>query len=219
MRCMKPTRLLFVTAVAWAQEPLHVAPLQFDAASVKEVQPENLTPSRITADPGRLRAESISIDALIAYAYDVQPARIVDLKSGLARYDVEGRADGAHSLADLRVMLQGLLAERFRLKFHREMSEMPVERLVIGKDLKLKATELGEADPHGFTLRTSDRGHSFLKVKASAMSLEWLAAYLSGHLGKLVVDGTGLKGVYEFEVDFEFDTADAADVTVPERGE
>jgi uncharacterized protein (TIGR03435 family) len=34
-------------------------------------------------------------------------------------------------------MLQELLAERFRLKFHREMREMPVDRLVIGKDLKL----------------------------------------------------------------------------------
>jgi uncharacterized protein (TIGR03435 family) len=114
-------------------------------------------------------------------------------------------------------MLQGLLADRFRLKFHREMREIPVERLVIGKDLKLKATELAEADPHGFSLRASERGHSFLKAKASAMSLDWLADYLPGHLQKSVVDGTGLKGVYEFEVDFEFDRADAADVTVPLR--
>jgi uncharacterized protein (TIGR03435 family) len=49
------------------------------------------------------------------------------------------------------------------------------------------------------------------------MSLEWLADNLSGHLSKLVVDETGLKGLYEFEVDFEFDRADAADVRVPVR--
>jgi uncharacterized protein (TIGR03435 family) len=217
MRCMKRIWLLFVIAVAWAQEPLREAPLQFHAASVKAVQPENLAPGRITADPGRLKAQSISIDALVAYAYGVQPAQIVDPKSGLGIYDVEGKVDGAYSRAELRAMLQRLLAERFRLTFHREMREMPVERLVIGKDLKLQATALAEADPRGFTLRASERGPSFLKAKASAMSLEWLADDLSGHLSKLVVDGTGLKGVYEFEVDFEFDSADAADVRVPVR--
>ncbi len=113
-------------------------------------------------------------------------------------------------------MLQALLAERFRLKLHREIREMPVERLVIGKDLKLKATE-AEADPHGFTLRASERGPSFLKAKATAMSLQWLADDLSAHLSKLVVDDTGLKGAFEFEVDFEFDSEDVRDVRVPVR--
>jgi uncharacterized protein (TIGR03435 family) len=204
--------LLFVTAVVWAQEPL-----QFDVASVKAVQPENLAPGRIVADPGRLKAQSTSVGDLIAYAYGVQPAQIVNLKSGLGIYDLEGKADGAYSRAELRVMLQGLLAERFRLKFHREMRELPVERLVIGKDLKLKATGLDEADPRGFSLRASERSPSLLKAKASAMSLEWLAADLSAHLSKLVVDGTGLKGLYEFEVDFEFDRADVMDRSVPVR--
>ena len=132
-------------------------------------------------------------------------------------FDVEGKADGAHSPAELRVMLQALLAERFRLKLHREMREMPVLRLVIGKDLKLKAAGLAEADPHGFTLRASERGPSFLKAQATAMSLEWLANDLSGHLSRLVVDGTGLKGLFEFDVDFEFDRDDVRDVRVPVR--
>jgi len=210
-------RIWLLFAVAWAQEPLPVALLQFEASSVKAVQPENLAPSRITTDPGRLKAQSASIDGLIAYAYGVQPVQIVDLKSGLGLYDVEGKADGAYSPAELRVMLQGLLAERFRLKFHREMREMQVDRLVIGKDLKLKATELAEADPRGFALRVSERGPSFLKAKATAMSLEWLADDLSVHLSRLVVDGTGLKGLFEFEVDFEFDSADTLDVRVPVR--
>jgi uncharacterized protein (TIGR03435 family) len=217
MRCMKPIGWLFLTAVAWAQEPLPVAPLRFDVASVKEVQPENLGPSRITADPGRLRAQSVSIGTLIAYAYKVQPAQIANLKSGLGIYDVEGKAEGAYSPAELRVMLQGLLAERFRLKFHREMREMQVDRLVIGKRLMLQATEVAEPDPRGFTLHASERGPSFLKAKATAMSLEWLTDDLSGHLSRLVVDGTGLKGLFEFEVDFEFDTEEVRDTRVPVR--
>ncbi len=114
-------------------------------------------------------------------------------------------------------MLQGLLAERFRLKFHREMREMQVDRLVVDKDPKLRATELTEEDPRGFTLRASARGPGFLKAKASAMSLDWLANDLSGHRSTLVVDGTGLKGLCEFDVDFEFDRADAMDSNVPVR--
>ena len=217
MRCTKRVWLLLLTAVAWAQEPLSVVPLQFDAASVRAVQPEDLAPSRITAGPGRLKAQSISVGALIAFAYRVQPAQIAGVKSALGIYDVEGKADDVYSRDELRVMLQGLLAQRFRLKFHREMREMTVAQLVIGNDLKLQATGLAEADPRGFRLLASGRGPSFLKATASAMSLEWLADNLSGHLSKLVVDGTGLKGVYEFDVDFEFDRADAADVRVPVR--
>lgn len=172
-------------AVAWAQEPSRAAPLQFDVASVKAAQPENLAPSpvapnRITTEPGRLKAQSVSIDALIAYAYGVQPTQIVGLKSGLGVFDVEGKADGSYSRAELCGMLQGLLAERFRLKLHGEMREMQVDRLVIGKDLKLRATGLTEADPRGFTLGASERGPAFLRAKASAMSLEWLANELSG---------------------------------------
>jgi uncharacterized protein (TIGR03435 family) len=49
------------------------------------------------------------------------------------------------------------------------------------------------------------------------MSLQWLADDLSAHLSKLVVDDTGLKGVFEFEVDFEFDSEDVRDVRVPVR--
>jgi len=126
MRCTKRVWLLLLTAVAWAQEPLSVVPLQFDAASVRAVQPEDLAPSRITAGPGRLKAQSISVGALIAFAYRVQPAQIAGVKSALGIYDVEGKADDVYSRDELRVMLQGLLAQRFRLKFHREMREMTV---------------------------------------------------------------------------------------------
>ncbi|MEO8598158.1 MAG: TIGR03435 family protein [Candidatus Solibacter sp.] len=214
---MKPVWLLLITVASWAEEPDGVAPRHFDVASVKEVHTENVRPSRITTNPGRLKAESVSIGGLIAYAYDVQPVQIAGLKSELARYDVEGKADGAASRSELRLMLQTLLTDRFRLRFHREVREMPMERLVIGKNPQLKAAKLVEADPRGFTLGASDRGPRFLKAMATAMSLEWLADNLSDHRSTLVMNGTGLKGVYEFEVNFEFDRTDAADTGVPVR--
>ena len=219
---MKRIWLLFVTAVAWAQEPspavsMRETKLQFDATSVKAVQADIFFPSGITSNPGRLKAQSMSVGALISYAYEVHSTQIVDLKSGLGLYDVEGKADGAYSQAELRVMLQGLLAERFHLKFHRETREIAVDRLVIANELKasqLHATLFTEADPRGYKLYASKRGPNFLTAKATAMSLERLADAFSRTT--LVVDGTGLKGLYEFEVDFEIDRTEITDKNVAE---
>ncbi|MEO8596784.1 MAG: TIGR03435 family protein [Candidatus Solibacter sp.] len=212
---MKRIWVLSIVAVGWSQDPPRVAPLHFDVASVKEVQTQSLSPRRFTEYPGRLKAESVSIDDLIAYAYGVQPAQIVGLKSGLGIYDVEGKADGAYSQKELRAMLQGLLNNRFRLEFHREERDLPAEILVASKDLKLKAARLPEADPRGFKLGASGRGAGSVKATSTGISLAWLADYLSSHLSKLVVDGTELKGFYEFDVDVAFDLSEAMDERVP----
>jgi len=122
---MKRVWLLFITAMALAQAPAPVAPLHFDAASVKAVQPGSSgpglrAPSQTIAEPGRLKAQAVSIGALIGYAYGVPPVQIAGMKSRPDLYDIEGKADGPYSRAELCVMLQGLLAERFEPKFHRE---------------------------------------------------------------------------------------------------
>ena len=49
------------------------------------------------------------------------------------RFDVEAKADGSHSVDDLHVMFQNLLADRFNLKFHKETREGPVYALTIDK--------------------------------------------------------------------------------------
>ncbi len=57
-------------------------------------------------------------------------------------YDIEAKADHAYSLDDLHVMFQNLLADRFNLKFHKEVKEGPVYALVLGKSgSKMKINE------------------------------------------------------------------------------
>ena len=70
MRTMKRSALLLAAVVVWGQGPAPVAPLQFDAASVKAAPIESGVFPRITSDPGRLKAQAVSIEALIAYAYE-----------------------------------------------------------------------------------------------------------------------------------------------------
>ncbi len=96
----------------------------------------------------RFTEEFASLDDLIMDAFGVKRYQIVNLPSwgdtGKDVYDVEARAAEGQtlSLAEARRMLQTLLAERFQLKVHHEMRELPVYALVKGKGApKLKPTD------------------------------------------------------------------------------
>src|ERR1700677_3081639 len=53
-----------------------------------------------------------------------------------SRYEITAKAEGeaAPTEDEFRQMLQSLLAGRFKLKVHREMREMPVYELMVGKN-------------------------------------------------------------------------------------
>jgi uncharacterized protein (TIGR03435 family) len=187
---------------------------QFEVASVKPHVPGDLGLSKITTDPGRLRAEYVDSKQLIGYAYDMSPLLIAgDVPA--TRFDVEANAEGTHTRAELRLMLQSLLASRFGLRFHRETRELLVDALVVGKSPKLQASEATDPDPRGFVLHAGKLPHH-VAVEGNAISVPGLANYLSTHhRGRLIVDATGLKGVYDFSVDYEIDTEKVLDRNVP----
>jgi uncharacterized protein (TIGR03435 family) len=198
---------ILLAVAGFAQTP------QFEITSVKPHAPGQLSLSKITTDPGRLKADGVDVKQLIAYGYDVSPLVIVaDLPA--MRFDVEGKAEGAHTRAELRLMLQALLADRFGLRLHRETRELLVDALVVGKSPKLQASELTDPDPRGFVLHAGKvRNH--VAVEGHAISLPGLANYLSSHhRDRLIVDATGLKGVYDFAVDYEVDIEKVGDPKV-----
>lgn len=187
---------------------------QFEVASVKVHPADRFSLSGITTDPGRLIAQNVDVKQLIAYAYDVSPLVIAgDLPA--TRFDVEARAEGAHTHAELRLMLQTLLADRFGLRFHHETRELSVDALVPGKSPKLQPSDATDPDPRGFVMHAGVLPHH-VAVEGRAISLPGLANYLSNHhRGRLIVDATGLPGVYNFSVDYEADTEKVADPGVP----
>jgi uncharacterized protein (TIGR03435 family) len=96
-------------------------------------------------------------------------------------------------------MLQTLLIERFKLKFHREMREIPVYALVVGKRGP-KFKESG-ANP----LRV---GHHGVKGRNQTMTfshgtMEFLAASIWNgfSVDRPVLDKTGLSGAYDIELE------------------
>ncbi len=87
----------------------------------------------------RFDDEAASLRDLIVDAYAVQTFRILGLPSwgspGGNLYDVHARVagDNAATLDQVRPMLQTLLADRFHLRIHYEIRELPVYALVPGK--------------------------------------------------------------------------------------
>jgi uncharacterized protein (TIGR03435 family) len=68
----------------------------------------------------------------IAWAYDT-PGRVVGPEWIKDRYDITAKASGPVPEAQLKLMTQSLLTDRFKLKVHREKRELPVVVMSVAK--------------------------------------------------------------------------------------
>lgn len=115
---------------------------------------------------------------------------------GTGFYEVVAKAPNHATTDEIRVMLQKLLTERFKMVFHYETKEMPAYVLVEAKDgQKLKAHE-GDDGEGVVPLQRPRMG-----LTGHGATLDQLAMFLSGSLRTPVVDMTGLTAHYDFQVD------------------
>ena len=187
----------------------------FDVASVKlttSIRP-GYGNEHIVARPGNLTMSNVRLRAMIKWAYDVKDYQISGpswlglpgwLGGDLARYEVLAKAPAETPVATLRLMLQKLLADRFKLALHRETREVPAYALTVTK-LKVHksddaAGESGVAPAAGgFDLQNT--------------TMEQLADLLSGPLKTPVVDRTGVEGRFDFPIRLEKGDPDEAFVS------
>ena len=95
-------------------------------------------------------------------------------------------------------MLQALLADRFRLKVHRERKEMPVYALVVGNGGPRFAESPSDAVFSGFH-GVNGRNQNMTLSKAS---MDVVAEEISNYgLDRPVVDQTGLTGFYYIKME------------------
>jgi uncharacterized protein (TIGR03435 family) len=199
----------------------------YDAVSVKANKSGNGGTS-VDIDNDSYAARNVSLENLIAYAYDLQST---DLISGLpgwaksARFDIEAKMD-ADTVAELkkmsrdesanvrRMMMQAMLADRFKLTTHPDTKEEQMYVLVIAKG----GTKLKDADPND-TYATGLKGRDGGPAGGGSMSVNnghmvaqgvpivVLVGNLAGQLHRMVVDKTGLTGKYDFTIDLPRDSA------------
>jgi len=152
---------------------------------------------------------------LISMAYNLHARQITAGPSWLdsEKYDITGRPDvkGQPNVAQIKIMLQKLLADRFQLKFHREKKELSVYAITAAK-AGTKITK-SEADPNslpGLFFGGAGPGGG-VNFNVRNATLAEVANTLQGSvLDKPVVDQTGLDGKYDFIVKFTPDPGQMA---------
>jgi uncharacterized protein (TIGR03435 family) len=161
-----------------------------------------------SSDPSLATFANIDLFSLVAMAYGVKRHELSGpewLKT--MRFDISARVPRETTPEQYRMMLQELLAERFKLTVHREKKELQVYELVVAKNgLKLKKSALdSEAAVLGLQppppMSSPPLGFQGpVNVVLTEASMERLANVLSGLLGEPVTDGTGLHGNYDIKL-------------------
>jgi uncharacterized protein (TIGR03435 family) len=167
---------------------------------------------------GRCRVMGWNLKQLVASAYSFPTDRISG-GPGWAdslSYTIEAKAEDppTYTRAQLYQMLQSLLEDRFKLKFHRETREVHGYGLIPGKDgLKLKPVEAG--------VRGQSMSQPRIGEASGHVSIAGIASLVSRSLGVPVSDDSGIAGIYEFslrwtpEANIDPAAADGAERTGP----
>jgi len=200
------------------------APLTFEVASVKPSGSGNngfsggchgidsvYGPSREAAAPplGRCVIHDARLSHLISIAYGLASLELLKSEKGpdwvalgAERFNIEAKAEDPAKVteAQLLQMLQALLVERFKLKFHREDKDMQGFALVVAKNgPKLEKAKDDEVEPR-LSGTTKVREGEPITLNGRKCSIQMLANLLSQRGEGPVVDQTGLTGAYNFKL-------------------
>jgi uncharacterized protein (TIGR03435 family) len=218
--------LMAVTSTLFAQS-------SFEVASVKPNVARDTNPQIQFQPGGRVRIQNVPLRNIINLAYQLRPEddRLIGSPdwARTESFDIQAKAPEGVEVLTVRsvgapgpglLMLRALLAERFQLRIHTEMRELPIYALVkananarLGPKLtpsendceRLSAERLarrapppippapGAVAPCAFFMFRN-------RLAYGAQPLSELAEYLSGRMGRLVVDRTGLTGRFDFEL-------------------
>jgi uncharacterized protein (TIGR03435 family) len=170
----------------------------FEVATIKPSKPD--TPGKAFLVEGRrFRTINTTLSDLISFAYSTHPKQLVGAPAWAEteKYDITAQPDGegAPSQQQWKAMWQKLLAERFKLAFHRDKKELSVYVLSVGKTGP-KLTK-SEGDPNGlpslgFRQLGDLNGRNATMGELSSFTLQGAV------LDRPVLDQTGITGRYDF---------------------
>lgn len=188
---MKPAVTCAVVALASVALSSQAPSPTFEVASVKRSTSDGSS-GGVRPGPDGITARGASLFLLIRVAYNLQDHQIQGpgwLRDD--RYDIVAKASAPVSGQEpLRLMLQALLAERFKLVVRQEQQPRPVYALTApdgGRKLR-KVEDTGRGG--------ASAGDGQLAFTATTM--RGLASRLGQILQQPVVDATQLEGAYDF---------------------
>jgi uncharacterized protein (TIGR03435 family) len=176
--------------------------LMFDVAAIRPAQPADRGGIKPMSGGDGYLVQNMPVKIMISLMYKVPTRQIVGAPDWLdsERYDIQAKADHAYSVDDLHVMFQNLLADRFNLKFHKEIKEGPVYALMVDKSgLKMKVNESAQ----DFKIPiTPGPDRVFVGTRVPMPYLCWFLSQQLIAEERPVIDKTGLDKWYDFTLSF-----------------
>jgi len=234
MACGRTQRIglatLFLAAALTAQQPIEP---RFDVVSIRVVPP-NTPPTMLDIDftpvlpGGQFVHPRADLLQMIAIAYSMKgnvSTQLVGLPNWAKNesYAVAAKPgqgfpalSPAENAERVRIMLRAMLADRFHLQLHTETRREPVFNLEVGKG----GITMKEVDPPAPPAKEGHVGAAVGDIggrmigKKSTMA--GVAVALGIFLQKPVLDQTGLKGYYDFDV--KWSAPEALDGRTPSSG-
>jgi uncharacterized protein (TIGR03435 family) len=184
--------------VQQAQSQQMQNPPKFEAAVIKLTDPQSPVAGGTRFASNRFTATG-SVQALVQLAYGVQEFQISGGPKWLNsdKFNIDARPERTADRAEMKRMLQALLADRFKVVLHTETREIPVYALLRAKN-GVKVQKVKD----GTTSMTSGRGRL-----SGKMSMSDFARALVPTLGRTVLDRTGIAGVFEIKLEWMPDEA------------
>jgi len=184
----------------------------FDAVAIKRATSARGSGAGISGNI--YTAADLSLVQLIAAAHQVRDFQISGASSWMRseRFTITATAPGDPAEAQARhlEMLQALLADRFHLKIHHEMKTVTAYALVVetgGAKLKESAPDQVTKESSGPGIGGPGGGYAYAGA-SMAYFANRLTYYFKRYAGgTLVLDMTGLKGSYDFDLPWTPQTA------------
>ena len=218
--------------------------LSFEVASVRPSNPDTPLNSSIYVDysdyfryTGGLITVNLTLVEIIGFAYKItatDPSQYSTLMAQLPKWAesdqfvIEARPTGTPTKDQIRLMMQSLLADRFKLAVHTETRQLPIYALQLdkpakpGPQLKPSTAALCTSNPdqpeptrQQIIDHHPSCGESFWRVDSQmhirlmdftmpqiATSLSPLAAFMGGLDRRPILDQTDLPGRYDLNLEF-----------------
>ena len=161
----------------------------FDVVSIRPRElPQGQFTFRLSTKPGppephsqgnRYAGNVTTLEYLVTDAYGVYAFQLSGLPdwgtSGHFDMDARSAGEAPPSTAQLQLMLQRMLAERFQLKLHREMRRVPVYALVIANPAKIKEITKEQFDAQPPYARMPGRLPETMMIQMSVLASSLIA--------------------------------------------
>jgi uncharacterized protein (TIGR03435 family) len=179
-------------------------PPRFEVASIRPIQGQQNFNVKLTIEHGMLHVDNANLRQIVGQAYSLPAIRVEGGPSwaGSDLFRIEAKAGNPNATrAQVKAMLQTLLADRFHLAARHETKELPVYILGLEKNGP-KLRKAKEGDSTSAVLGEPDSGQTGGRpLDFRHITLTAFANTVGNILRTPVLDQTGLQGFYDIHLE------------------